>query len=192
MKPLGPKRLIVLGSSTGGPAHIGKILNTLDTLSNASMIIAQHMGKKFIPSFVSRLNNSSALSVRLACDKLVLKTEEVYVCSDLSDIVAESGTLSFKVTENTPDSYNPNIDYLFSSMARLQPEIEILAIILTGIGDDGVDGAILINKSGGRCIAESEKSAVVYGMPARAKELVENIEVKTLDEIINAIEVFGA
>lgn len=192
MKHLGPKRVIVLGSSTGGPAHIAKILKSVVTLPGASMIIAQHMGKKFIPSFASHLNESSALSVRLASDNLALKREEVYVCSDLSDVVAENGTLCFKVTESSPENYNPNIDYLFRSIARLQPQIEILAIILTGIGDDGVEGAILINKSGGRCIAESEQSAVVYGMPARAKELVENIEVKTLDEIINAIEIFGA
>lgn len=191
MKHSGPKKLIVLGSSTGGPSHIAKILGSLKPLTSASMIIAQHMGKFFIPSFVSRLNDSSALSVRLASDKMAVETEAVYVCSDLIDIVSRDSVLTFKVTTNTPDAYNPNIDYLFSSTARLQPEIEILAILLTGIGEDGVKGTILINESGGRCIAESEKSAIVYGMPARAKELVKDIEVKTLDEIINAIQTFG-
>jgi len=191
LKHLKLKKLIVIGASTGGPSHITKIVSSLDSHFNATIIIAQHMGSAFIPSFVSRLNECSRLSVVLIADGLQIKNGYIYVCTGLVDITNVTGTQNLHVTKNSRDTYNPNIDHMFSSASKLLPQVEVLSIILTGIGEDGVEGSFEISQRGGYCIAESEESAVVYGMPARTKEKVSNIQVKNLQDIIKEIKKFG-
>lgn len=84
-------------------------------------------------------------------------------------------------------SYNPLIDKLFKSSTALADEIEVLAILLTGIGEDGARGLLALKEAGHHTIAESETSAIVYGMPRTAKELGAACEILELDRIIRAI-----
>ena len=88
--------------------------------------------------------------------------------------------------------YNPSIDSLFSSAVECIRDAEILAVLLTGIGHDGANGLSELQKYGAQCIAESEKSAIVYGMPKRAVEINPNITSFALDEIVEIIKNFGA
>ena len=81
--------------------------------------------------------------------------------------------------------------YSFSSSVECAKDAEILAVLLTGIGHDGANGLSELQKIGAKCIAESEKSAIVYGMPKRAIEINPNIVSLPLDDIVQTIKKFG-
>ena len=103
----------------------------------------------------------------------------------------DSKGLTFLQKKQTESGYNPDIDYLYASAASIAGQISILGIILTGIGSDGVNGCKLLSEGGGECIAESEETAIVDGMPMQARKLVPNIKILSLNEIINKINQFG-
>ena len=186
------QKIILIGSSTGGPGHLQKIVSSLPSSFNAIIVIAQHMGFEYLQSFASRLNNCSALTVNLAHDTTWLENANVYICEKNSVFESMDDRVKLLTHEGLNlDHYNPDINQLFSSAAKLCNKYKIMAIILTGIGDDGANAMLELSKCGASVIAESQESAIVYGMPMRAKELVKNIDVLSLDEIIYAIKEFG-
>ncbi|MDQ7044229.1 MAG: chemotaxis protein CheB, partial [Sulfurimonas sp.] len=128
----------------------------------------------------------------VAKDTQRLENSSVYITSHLCKISNNSDTYSFNITNSKTNAYNPDINELFQSCAELNTKLNILACILTGIGADGAKGMAKLSTIDVLCIAESEESAVVYGMPKRAKELCSKVQVKSLDEIIKTIIEFGA
>lgn len=190
MKSLEHNKLILIGASTGGPAQIEKIIASLDASFNATMIIAQHMGEDFIPSFVKRLGEKSLFPISLAEDGMVMQNRNIYITSHNTELVRNNQTLSFRITLLPKSFYNPDITSLFTSAAKLLDRLPTLALILTGIGDDGVDGMIDLYNAGASCVAESQESAIVYGMPARTLEKIPTIEVASLEQIIQKIREF--
>lgn len=185
-----PHKFILLGASTGGPGHIEHIITSLPEDFDAVLIIAQHMGDEYLGSFAARLNKASKLPVTLAQNGESIRNGSVYICTRHCEI-RNSTYPEFSVTQNTMSRYNPDINALFSSAECLK-EQELLAIIMTGIGDDGVEGMQKLNQKKVKRIAESEATAIVYGMPMRAAEVIENILICSLDEIIEEIKRFGA
>ncbi|MCD6258464.1 MAG: chemotaxis protein CheB [Helicobacteraceae bacterium] len=192
MKSLELKKLILIGASTGGPAHIEKILSSLVGLHDTAIIIAQHMGADFLPSFVKRLREKSKQNILLAQDKELIFANAVYIVTNNCEFEATSQGIRFHITTKQNAHFNPDINELFFSALPLIGQYTLLPILLTGIGDDGVDGCSALAQKGVQCIAESQKSAIVYGIPARAKERVQDVQVKDLDEIISLIHTFGA
>lgn len=185
------QNIILIGSSTGGPGHLQKIIAALPCTFNATMVIAQHMGAEYLKSFAASLNKISKLTVTLVEDTNYLENKTIYVCEkNCKFTMANQATLS--IQENEHSQYNPDISELFSSAVALCGRYKIMAIILTGIGDDGSNGMLDLSGCASSLIVESQESAIVYGMPMRAKELVKNVEVLSLDEIIVAIKKFGA
>lgn len=191
MKHSEPKTLILIGASTGGPGHIQKIVQVLPKDFAATIIIAQHIGDEYIPTFVSQLQRRSALKVVAVSDQLAVLSGHIYVCSHMTQLVVNSKQLKFSQTKQENARYNPDIDHLFVSAATLTAAYMVVGIILTGVGDDGARGCKVLSDSGGTCIAESKTSAVVYGMPLQAKLQSKNISVNTLEEIIQNIKSFG-
>lgn len=191
LKPLEPDKIILIGASTGGPGHIKKILTSLKPEFTATIIIAQHMGNDYIPSFVKQLNSICCHEVHPVVSQSVLLPSHIYVSSLLSSINIASKGLIFQQKNSVADGYNPDIDYLFTSAAKIARQIPILGIILTGIGNDGANGCKLLSEGGGECIAESETSAIVDGMPMQTRKIVDNIKILSLDEIISQINLFG-
>jgi two-component system, chemotaxis family, protein-glutamate methylesterase/glutaminase len=191
LKSLELKKLILIGASTGGPAHIEKILCSLEGLHDTAIIIAQHMGADFLPSFVKRLGEKSKQNILLAKDKDLISSGSIYIVTDNCELTATSQGIQFHVTQTQSAHFNPDINHLFFSALALVEDYTLLPILLTGIGDDGVNGCSALAQKGVQCIAESQKSAVVYGIPARAKERVQDILVKDLDEIVSLIRTFG-
>ena len=192
MKSLELKKLILIGASTGGPAHIEKILCALDDLHETAIVIAQHMGADFLPSFVKRLGEKSKQNILLAQDDTFIACNTIYITSNNCAFVATSQGLKFHVSKAENAHFNPDINHLFFSALPLIGRYKLLPILLTGIGDDGVNGCSALAEKGVQCIAESEKSAIVYGIPARAKERVQAVQIKDLNEIISLIHTFGA
>ena len=191
LKSSQPNRLILIGASTGGPRDIKKILKAIPSDFRSTIIIAQHMSNEFMPSFASNMSTSTHLDVKVAQDNEALKCKTVYITSNHCQVVKQKDTLHFKITTNAKDTYNPNINELFSSCSHFSNDIEVLACILTGIGDDGAKGISSLCKTNASCIAENETSSAVYGMPQRAHEVSKKVKVLSIDEIIDTINKFG-
>lgn len=183
--------LILIGASTGGPGRIYSILSALESSFCGTVIIAQHMSAPFVPSFIHQLQSIVSLPILSVDDLKKIERGHIYVCSVTSELVQKNGEIWLQPMEEGDYPYNPQIDRLFASASALPSTLKRLGVILTGIGDDGALGSLSLYESGGKCLFESEESAIVYGMPRRAKELVCNGDVGGIDEIIERIKEFG-
>lgn len=183
--------LIFIGASTGGPGRIHTILSSLDPDFRGTIIIAQHMAQGFIPSFIKQLRGLTALNIGEVGSGVLVERSTIYVCEVTSHLVTKEGDLWLEPVSESEHFYNPEINALFHSGARIDPSIERIGIILTGIGDDGALGALALSNSGAQCYFESEESATVFGMPRCAKELVASGCVGSMDDIIKVIQHVG-
>lgn len=146
------------------------------------------MDKKLLESFSTRLNSICTVEVRIASDSIMLEEmPSVLICSQTCTI--ERLGHRHKLTHIKPDhaTYNPEIDTFFKSMVAYTDRFKILCILLTGIGSDGAIGMLELRKKGALTIAESEESAVVFGMPRSADEMGAASKVLPLDKIIEEI-----
>lgn len=178
---------MLIGASTGGPGQIQKIISALPTLEHTSVIIAQHMVEGFLDSFTSRLQENTKNTIKIVKDEQLLEASTVYVCEGTLKLDSKK---IFKQDTALSNSYNPDINTLFNSFVPLSQEYEILSVILTGIGSDGVEACKNLSNHGATCITESQNSAIVDGMPSRARGTVPNIEIHDINEIINKIKDF--
>lgn len=183
--------IIIIGASTGGPGHLKYIFDKLSGVTLPPVIIAQHMDAKIIPSFASHLGSTSQRNEHIVTRSTTISSGGLYVCQHSSRLSFSAGVVKLEVDTASPFSYNPSIDTLFTSAATLADRIPVLAILLTGIGDDGAEGLFRLYKAGAVCIAESEESAIVYGMPKKAYEYNPDVLVHSLDEIVEKVREFG-
>ncbi len=190
MKHSALKKFVLIGASTGGPGQIERIINALNPLQSTAVVIAQHMVDGFIPSFVNRLKSKSKNPIQMAQNSDFIEVGTIYICSGYTQIKQNMSTLYFVQEVSPKDTYNPNINLLFGSFTNFTNDFETLAVILTGIGDDGVTGCKDLSLRGATCVTESEQSAIVDGMPSRARVLVENITIANMDNIIELIKEF--
>jgi two-component system, chemotaxis family, protein-glutamate methylesterase/glutaminase len=187
MKP----KIVLIGASTGGPGHLKKILSAISPTYNGAIVIAQHMNATFIPSFISQFQNELTLPVHAINQRMTLSSTNIYICPQNCHLIKGDFAPKVEPIVEGETPYNPSIDTLFSSAVEYIKDAEILAVLLTGIGHDGANGLSELQKNGAQCIAESEKSAIVYGMPKRAMEINPNIVSLPLDDIIQTIKKFG-
>ncbi len=166
-----PKNVIAVASSTGGPSALMDIFTRFPANYRNAIVIAQHMPDKFTRTFADRLSRRGALRVSEAQDQDVVSEGVGFVCPGRHCMeleVSSRGTMKLKVTQpGERDRYVPSADRLLTSVA-VGVGRRAVGVILTGMGDDGVEGAKRIIEAGGMVIAESEESAVVYGMPGAA------------------------
>jgi two-component system, chemotaxis family, protein-glutamate methylesterase/glutaminase len=166
-----PKNVIAVASSTGGPSALMEIFTRFPANYRNAIVIAQHMPDKFTRTFADRLSRRGALRVSEAQDQDVVSEGVGFVCPGRHCMeleVSSRGTMKLKVTPpGERDRYVPSADRLLTSVAAGLGR-RAIGVILTGMGDDGVEGARRIIEAGGMVIAESEESAVVYGMPGAA------------------------
>lgn len=185
------QKIVLIGASTGGPGHLKKILSAMSDDFSMSIVIAQHMNSTFIPSFINQFSNELKANVSSIDAPLELKPTNIYICPNNCRIHKQDFTIKVEPLLGIETPYNPSVDTLFFSAASYCREANILAVLLTGIGQDGAHGMDELQKSGAQCIAENEKSAIVYGMPKRALEINPNIQSQHLDDIILSIKKFG-
>lgn len=172
-------KLVLIGSSTGGPSQLKFLLNDLD-LKDSAVIVAQHMNPSFIPSFVNQFNKEAIADVIMVKEKEAIKNK-IYICQK-NMVFSGSNSLYLNPTD-TESSFNPGIDVLFSSALDISKYNKILAMVLTGMGDDGAKSLFELYKVGARCLCENEADSIVYGMPKKAKELNPNLKPMSLLEI---------
>lgn len=182
------KKLVLIGASTGGPGHLKIILSELPNNLSVPIIVAQHMGRLFIPSFIEQFANEFDAPVYSLEKKRDIDRGGIYICEENMRLFQQDGLKATSHEETT--IYNPSVDVLFSS-ATLLENYEILAILLTGIGDDGAKPMFELAKKGARVIGENEESSVVFGMPKKAKEINDNLPLLSLLEIKEELKRFA-
>jgi two-component system chemotaxis response regulator CheB len=166
-----PKTVIAVASSTGGPSALMDIFTRFPQNYRNALVIAQHMPDKFTRTFADRLSRRGTLRVSEAQDQDVVSEGVGFICPGRHCMeleVSARGSMKLRVTPpGERDRYVPSADRLLTSVA-LALGRRAVGVILTGMGDDGVEGARKILEMGGVVICESEESAVVYGMPGAA------------------------
>jgi len=185
-----PKKIVLIAASTGGPGQIEKIIKELPKLSDTSIVIAQHMVVGFMDSFAKRLDEDPTNSIIVANDKIYLESAKIYVCSGSTRVSKDSYGIIFNKKDSNINSFNPDINYIFNSFLPFTKEIKFLSVILTGIGADGVEACRTLQENGSLCLTESQESAIVDGMPSRARKEIKDIKILDIKEIIQTIKEF--
>ena len=162
-----PAEVVAIAASTGGPAALHRILTTLPADFPVPILVVQHMSRGFGPGFAGWLDKASPLRVKLAEDREALRPATVYVAVDDHHLCLSPSRRIHLSTAPAVGGFRPSGTVLFESVATAFGRGAV-AVILTGMGRDGVDGLHAIRRAGGCTVAESEATAVIYGMPAAA------------------------
>lgn len=161
--------LIVIGSSTGGPAALQTIITKLPATMPIPIVVVQHMPVGFTKFFAERLDRFCRIKVKEAEQDEVLKGGTVYIApAGKQTLLRKNAKGQYLVDQRTTTPvktlFKPSVDVTLLSVAEYAKD-KILAVILTGMGSDGLEGCRAIKQHGGIVIAESEETCVVYGMP---------------------------
>jgi len=190
---ISPRFVVGIGSSTGGPTALLEIISRIPERYAGAILIAQHMPDKFTRTFAERLDRKSAIRVSEAQDGDLVTARRAFICPGkmcMEAVVSPGpggmgwGEVRLRVGHPSQhDRYIPSADRLLRS---LQPiGTRAYGVILTGMGDDGVAGARAIRAGGGTIVAESEETAVVWGMPRAAVKAGVVNEVMGLPQIVD-------
>lgn len=158
--------LIVIGTSTGGPAALQTLFKGIPAGFKTPIIIVQHMPGSFTKAFAERLNNLSPLTVTEAIDGDRIEPGHVYVAPGGMQLMVDKrlgGSIHIRESDERVN-YRPSVDIAFASAAKHYGR-NTLGIVLTGMGADGREGARLLKQSGATIWAQDEESCVIFGMP---------------------------
>ncbi len=161
-------KLLAIGTSTGGPVALQKILTQLPADFPLPIVMVQHMPAAFTEAFSNRLNTLCQISVKEAKDGDLLKPGCAYLAPGGMQMIIDGteNAAKLKILEDNSDrvSYKPSVDISFGSAAKVYSG-NVLGIILTGMGADGREGSRMLKAKGATIWAQDEQSCVVYGMP---------------------------
>ena len=190
-----PKKLVLVGASTGGPGLIEEILTSLPIDYPYPVLVVQHMPENFTGKFASRINKNAAIEVLEAkAGDLIVPGKGIIGKGGWHLHLSKkaSGAYAVKLVPNTAKRFFvPSVDELFLSASKVFNPKNIMAVLLTGIGDDGADGMVELRKKGAYTIAESEETATVYGMPKEAWNRGGAIKKLPFPEIVKEIVEYG-
>jgi two-component system chemotaxis response regulator CheB len=185
-----PTRVVSIGISTGGPQALQYLLGQLPSDFPGSIVVAQHMPEGFTEMFARRLDETCALEVKEAQSGDLLLAGRVLVCPGSRHIKVKRLPLGDVVVLNDEPRVNghrPSVDVLFKSVAEEFRE-KGLAVLMTGMGEDGAQGMGLVKAAGGTTIAQGEESCVVFGMPKAAIERGYASRVVALEALANTLQ----
>ena len=168
----GSIKIVIIGSSTGGPAALQQVLAVLPGDFPVPLLLVQHMPASFTPAFAQRLDQLCAINVKEATDGDLLTPGTALLAPGGRQMIIEDrrGTVSVRVTDSEPgQNYRPCVDITFNSVARVYPG-RTLALVMTGMGADGREGARALKQGGSTVWAQDEATCVVYGMPMAVVE----------------------
>jgi two-component system chemotaxis response regulator CheB len=158
--------VVIIGTSTGGPAALQTIFKNIPAEFKKPIIIVQHMPGTFTKAFAERLNRLSPLTVREAAQGDKLEPGHVYVAPGGMQLMIDKrngGSIHIHESDDRI-SYRPSVDIALASAAKHFGR-KALAVVLTGMGSDGKEGAKLLKQAGGTVWAQDEASCVIFGMP---------------------------
>jgi two-component system chemotaxis response regulator CheB len=179
--------VIVLAASTGGPAALMNVLPQLPGSFPGAILLIQHMPASFTAQFSRQLAEACAIPVKEAEAGELMRVGTVYVCPGGNHLrVSPSGRL---LLDEGPriNGHRPSADLALESVADYAGPMGI-AVVLTGMGNDGAKGVQALKAAGGHVIAQDESTSVIFGMPSEAIRSGAVHQVKPLGSICNAIE----
>jgi len=181
-----PRRLVLIGCSTGGPGALHQIIPKLPGDLNAAVLVVQHMPPGFTKSLAGRLDEISAIPVREAQEGDRVAAGHVLVAPGGYHMVVD-GEGQIRLTQDPPmHGVRPAVDKTFESVVP-QWGSRMVGVILTGMGYDGAKGMVSLKRAGGRTVAEDASTCVVYGMPKVVVEMGAADQVLPVHEIAEAI-----
>jgi two-component system chemotaxis response regulator CheB len=185
--------VVAIGTSTGGPSALQAIIPRLPEGLGTAILIVQHMPAGFTRSLAERLNSRSVLPVREAADGELILPGHVLVAPAGKHMKVRRKGPGLRVwldDEPRQTLHRPSIDVMMQSVAQICPGTS-LGVLLTGMGSDGVEGLRAIKDAGGKTLAESPETCVIYGMPKAAVEagvVGRSVPLtKMADEIVSAV-----
>lgn len=157
-------KIIVIGVSTGGPQALQEVLSKMPRDFHQGILVVQHMSKGFIGGLAEWLNLTSCLEVRVAKAGDELKGGQILLApDDYNMYINADGRIVLKEYTGKAPAHIPSIDETMKSAAEFYGE-NTIAVLMTGMGTDGVEGMKAVKASGGRTVAQDEASSVVFGM----------------------------
>ncbi len=168
----GRHRLVILGTSTGGPVALQKVLTGLPASFPQPILIVQHMPASFTPAFAERLNKLSEIHIKEAKDGDCPKKGYAYLAPGGKQMLLEDqrGVATIRIVESKAGlTYKPSVDVTFGSAAKMFGA-DVLAVVMTGMGADGREGARMLKARGSTVWAQDKDSSVIYGMPGAIAE----------------------
>jgi two-component system chemotaxis response regulator CheB len=166
--------LVLIGTSTGGPAALDIVLPALPQGCPWPVMVAQHMPASFTGPFAKRLNRICELDVVEVSRPMVLRAGTIYIGRGDADLVVaqrSSGLNAMPVPARRDYPWHPSVERMVTSALEHFDASRLIGVLMTGMGRDGADAMTELHKQGGRTAAEAESTAIVYGMPC---ELVKN------------------
>jgi two-component system, chemotaxis family, protein-glutamate methylesterase/glutaminase len=166
--------LVLLGTSTGGPAALDIVLPQLPTGFPWPVLVAQHMPACFTGPFAKRLDRRCALRVVEVDRRMPLLAGTIYIGrgeADLTVAPRPSGMIAMPVPAQRDYPWHPSVERMVGSALEHYEPAQLIGVLMTGMGRDGADAMTRLHERGGRTIAEAESTAVIWGMPG---ELVKN------------------
>jgi two-component system chemotaxis response regulator CheB len=184
-----PSRVIAIGVSTGGPNALEYVLSQLPGDFPGTIVVVQHMPENFTEMFARRLDEVCALRVKEAQSGDLLLPGRVLICPGSRHLKVKRlplGDVAVLSDEPRVRGHRPSVDVLFRSVAA-EFERQGVAVLMTGMGDDGAEGMGAVKEAGGVTIAQSEETCVVFGMPKAAIDRGYAIRVVGLDALASTL-----
>jgi two-component system chemotaxis response regulator CheB len=189
VRALASVKLVVVGTSTGGPQALTRLLTALPADLPCAVAVALHIPAGYTEALAKRLNEQASVPVFEAWDGAVLAPGSVALARGGSHlrIRADGGKLTTHVSQDPTDApFCPSVNVLFESAAKAMGPA-VMGVVLTGMGDDGVVGARAIREAHGRILTEAASSCVVYGMPRAVSEAQLSMGAFPIEEMADAI-----
>lgn len=185
------KYIVAIGTSTGGPRALTKVLSDLNPNLPAAYVVVQHMPEGYTKALATRLNTLSGLTVKEGEQGEELKRGTVYIAPGSKHLKLSHGTKTQLIlTDEEPyKGHKPSVNVMLQSLYNLSASKEIIVVIMTGMGSDGLEGISFIKKQRNvQVIAQDEQTSIVYGMPKSIVQAGLNDYVVPLEEIAKTIE----
>ena len=180
--------VVVLAASTGGPSTVLRIAPGFTRDFPAAVLLVQHMPATFTSQYAAQLAEFTEIRVKEAESNESITPGTLYICPGGQHLrVTSSGRIQLDGTSGRINGYLPNMDVTMESVAAYAGPLSITAV-LTGMGNDGTNGARAIKSAGGLVLAQDEATCVIFGMPAEVMRAGVVDQVLGIDDIYQAIE----
>ena len=183
-------RLVAIGVSTGGPNALQYVLSQLPADFPGTILVVQHMPEGFTEMFARRLDEICAIAVKEAQSGDLLVAGRALICPGSRHLKAKKlplGNVAVLSDEARVNGHRPSVDVLFKSVAE-EFGAKTVAVLMTGMGEDGAEGMGAVKAAGGMTIAQNEESCVVFGMPKAAIERGHAVRVVPLDALAHTLQ----
>ena len=189
LQPVAPTRIVAIGVSTGGPNALQYLFSQLPTAFTGSILVVQHMPDGFTELFAKRLDECCPIRVKEAQSGDLLVAGRALICPGNRHMKVKKfplGNVAILNEDAPVNGHRPSVDVLFHSIAE-EFGPQAMAVLMTGMGEDGAVGLGEIRAAGGFTVAQSQETCVVYGMPKAAIERGYAMRVANLQDLPNLL-----